>query len=88
MAARVLGQVNLNVKIVTADALHTVTATAEFSCGQGCPGRASMRCRPSTRLAVRPRISALDAACSGRAADQLARDPQVQAVDTGTEVFR
>jgi hypothetical protein len=35
----VLSQVNLNGKIVTADALHTVTATAEFICGQGPPGQ-------------------------------------------------
>jgi hypothetical protein len=39
MAAGVLSQVNLHGKIVTADALHTVTATAEFICGQGPPGQ-------------------------------------------------
>jgi hypothetical protein len=39
MAAGMLSQVNLNGKIVTADALHTVTATAEFICGQGPPGQ-------------------------------------------------
>jgi hypothetical protein len=39
MAAGVLSQVNLNGKIATADALHTVTATAEFICGQGPPGQ-------------------------------------------------
>jgi hypothetical protein len=38
MAAGMLSQVNLNGKIVTADALHTVTAT-EFICGQGRPGQ-------------------------------------------------
>ena len=38
MAAGLLSQVNLNGKIVTADALHTVTAT-EFICGQGRPGQ-------------------------------------------------
>src|SRR5262249_56179743 len=38
MASEVLGQVDLNGTIVTADALHTVTATAEFICdhGGGC----------------------------------------------------
>jgi predicted transposase YbfD/YdcC len=35
MATEVLGQVDLNGKIVTADALHTVKATAEFICGHG-----------------------------------------------------
>jgi predicted transposase YbfD/YdcC len=35
MAAQVLGQVDLNGKIVTADALHTVKATAEFICERG-----------------------------------------------------
>ena len=39
MAAGMLSQVNLNGKIVTAHALHTVTATAEFICGQGPPGQ-------------------------------------------------
>jgi hypothetical protein len=39
MAAGVLSQVNLKGKIVTAGALHTVTATAEFICGQGPPGQ-------------------------------------------------
>ena len=39
MAAGMLSQVNLNGKIVTADALHTVTANAEFICGQGPPGQ-------------------------------------------------
>jgi hypothetical protein len=39
MAAGVLSQVNLNGKIVTAGALHTVTATAEFICGHGPPGQ-------------------------------------------------
>lgn len=43
LAAGVLSQVNLNGKIVTADALHTVTATAEFICGQG-PARAGRAC--------------------------------------------
>jgi hypothetical protein len=33
MAAGMLSQVNLNGKIVIADAPHTVTATAEFICG-------------------------------------------------------
>jgi hypothetical protein len=37
MAAGVLSQANLNGKIVTPGALHTVTATAEFICGQGPP---------------------------------------------------
>jgi predicted transposase YbfD/YdcC len=35
MAAQVLGQVDLNGAIVTADALHTVKATAEFICEHG-----------------------------------------------------
>jgi len=35
MAAQVLGQVDLNGKIVTADALHTVKATAELICERG-----------------------------------------------------
>jgi len=35
MATRVLGQVDLNGKVVTADALHTVKATAEFICDHG-----------------------------------------------------
>ena len=35
MASEVLGQVDLNGTIVTADALHTVTATAEFICDHG-----------------------------------------------------
>jgi predicted transposase YbfD/YdcC len=35
MATQVLGQVDLNGKIVTADALHTVKATAEFICEAG-----------------------------------------------------
>jgi predicted transposase YbfD/YdcC len=34
-AAEVLGQIDLNGTIVTADALHTVKATAEFICGNG-----------------------------------------------------
>jgi len=35
MATQVLGQVDLNGKIVTADALHTEKATAEFICEAG-----------------------------------------------------
>jgi predicted transposase YbfD/YdcC len=35
MAAQVLGQIDLNGTIVTADALHTVKATAEFICEHG-----------------------------------------------------
>jgi predicted transposase YbfD/YdcC len=35
MATAVLGQIDLNGTIVTADALHTVTATAEFIRGHG-----------------------------------------------------
>jgi predicted transposase YbfD/YdcC len=35
MAAEVLGQIDLNGKIVTADALHTVKATAEHICERG-----------------------------------------------------
>jgi predicted transposase YbfD/YdcC len=35
MATQVLGQIDLNGKIVTADALHTVKATAEFICDHG-----------------------------------------------------
>jgi predicted transposase YbfD/YdcC len=35
MATAVLGQIGLNGKIVTADALHTVKATAEFICDHG-----------------------------------------------------
>jgi predicted transposase YbfD/YdcC len=35
MATRVLGQVDLNGKVVTADALHAVKATAEFICDHG-----------------------------------------------------
>jgi len=35
MATAVLGQIDLNDKIVTADALHTVKATAEFICDHG-----------------------------------------------------
>src|SRR5215468_9628916 len=35
MASEVLGQVDLNGTIVTADALHTVTAAAEFICDHG-----------------------------------------------------
>jgi hypothetical protein len=35
MATEVLGQIDLNGKIVTADALHTVKATAEFICDHG-----------------------------------------------------
>ncbi|HEV2244475.1 MAG TPA: ISAs1 family transposase, partial [Streptosporangiaceae bacterium] len=35
MATGVLGQIDLNGKIVTADALHTVKATAEFICERG-----------------------------------------------------
>ena len=35
MATQVLGRVDLNGKIVTADALHTVKATAEFICEAG-----------------------------------------------------
>src|SRR5262249_30733538 len=35
MTSEVLGQVDLNGTIVTADALHTVTATAEFICDHG-----------------------------------------------------
>ena len=35
MASAVLGQIGLNGKIVTADALHTVKATAEFICDHG-----------------------------------------------------
>ena len=35
IAAAVLGQIDLNDKIVTADALHTVKATAEFICDHG-----------------------------------------------------
>jgi predicted transposase YbfD/YdcC len=35
MAKTVLGQIDLNGKLVTADALHTVKATAEFICGHG-----------------------------------------------------
>jgi len=35
MATPVLGQVDLNGTIVTAGALHTVTATAEFICDNG-----------------------------------------------------
>jgi predicted transposase YbfD/YdcC len=34
-SGQVLGQINLNGKIVTADALHTVKATAEFICDHG-----------------------------------------------------
>lgn len=35
MARQVLGQIDLNGKIVTADALHTVKAAAEFICDHG-----------------------------------------------------
>jgi hypothetical protein len=35
MATRVLGQIDLTGKVVTADALHTVKATAEFICDNG-----------------------------------------------------
>jgi predicted transposase YbfD/YdcC len=35
MATQVLGQIDLHGKIVTADALHTVKATAEFICDHG-----------------------------------------------------
>jgi len=35
MATEVLGQTDPNGKIVAADALHTVTATAEFICDHG-----------------------------------------------------
>jgi hypothetical protein len=35
MATEVLGQIDLNGAIVTADALHTVKATAEFICEHG-----------------------------------------------------
>lgn len=75
MAAGMLSQVNLNCKIVTADALYTVTATLSSSAAKGRPGRASMRCRPSTRLAISPRICALDAACRGRVASSARPRP-------------
>ena len=35
MATAVLGQIDLNGAVVTADALHTVKATAEFICEHG-----------------------------------------------------
>ena len=35
MATEVLGQIDLEGKVVTADALHTVKATAEFICAHG-----------------------------------------------------
>ena len=89
MAAGMLSQVNLNGKIVTADALHTVTATAEFICGQGPPGQGEHAV--ATIDAAGGQAADLRAGCGVQRASSLVsspEDPQVHAVDTGTEVFR
>jgi hypothetical protein len=71
MAAGMLSQVNLNGKIVTADALHTVTATAEFVCGQGPPGQGEHAV--PTIDAAGGQAADLRAGCGVQRASSLAR---------------
>src|SRR5689334_19523246 len=76
MAAGMLSQVNLNGKIVTADALPTVTATAEFICGQGAPGQGE-HAVPTIDAAGR-QAADLRAGCGVQRASSLVSSPETR----------
>lgn len=76
MAAGMLSQVNLNGKIVTADALHTVTATAEFICGQGPPGQGEHAV--PTIDAAGGQAAGLRAGCGVQRASSLVSSPETR----------
>jgi hypothetical protein len=76
MAAGMLSRVNLNGKIVTADALHTVTATAEFICGQGPPGQGEHAV--STIDAAGGQAADLRAGCGVQRAGSLVSSPETR----------
>jgi hypothetical protein len=71
MTSGVLSQINLNGEIVTSDALHTVTATAEFICRQGPPGQGE-HAVPTIAAAGR-RSADLRAGCCVQRASSLVR---------------
>lgn len=71
-----LAVLNLNGKIVTADALHTVTATAEFICGQGPPGQGEHAV--PTIEAAGAQAADLRAGCGVQRASSLVSSPETR----------